>query len=309
MLLTDTEISAETVLEEDVEQKMLQILDVESWIGNLGSSVLLFIIRVALCVLVYYVISRVLNKVIAVLDRWMEKQGTEQTARHYIGTLIKVVVLGFTIITMIVQLNIVEATSIAALIASAGVGISLAMQGVLSNFAGGILLLTLKPFKEGDFITVSSKDISGTVKKITLYYTTIQTPTREILQVPNSTLTDEPVSNCDLPPNLRRLTIKVTISYESDLQRALEILDEIMDEDERICKENRRTIIDEMNETGIVVGMRCLVDSYAYMDVNWDLKAVIWEHFTKEGITFPYRQVDVHVKEEEKEDALSSGGE
>lgn len=271
----------------------LQLLP--SWMEKAGSSALDFLIRVAICLVLYFIIAKLLKRVLASLDRHLERRGTASTVRHFMSALIKVLVLGFTIVTMIVQLHLVEASSIAALVASAGVGISLAAQGVLSNFAGGVLLLILKPFKEGDFITVKGEDVQGTVEKIELYYTTIYTPEREELVIPNSTLTNKPVVNSGLSHGEKRLTIQIGISYREDVRRAMQILDRLMEEEERILPYNRRTFVEEMGESSVVIGLRCLVGIRDYLDVRWDMEEKIRLEFQKEKVEIPYNQLDVHL--------------
>ncbi len=277
------------------EQEVNSILNFGKWTKNLGSSALEFLVKVGFCILLYGIISKILNHVLNVLDRHLERSGAPATARHFMRALVKAVVLGFTLVSMIVQLNIVEASSIAALVASAGVGISLAAQGVLSNFAGGVLLLILRPFREGDFITVKGEDVQGTVEKIELYYTTIYTPDRQKLVIPNSTLTGKSVVNSGLTNGDKVLSITIGISYEEDVQRVLKILEQLMDEEPRIQKEKRRTFVEEFGESSIVVGMRGLVSIRDYMDVRWDMQEKLRQRFLEEHVEIPYNQLDVHV--------------
>ena len=277
------------------EQKVNSILNFKSWFTGVGASALEFLVRAAFCVLIYAIIAKVLKKILSVLDRHLERRGTAPTVRHFMNALVKAVVLGFTIVSMIVQLNIVEASSIAALVASAGVGISLAAQGVLSNFAGGVLLLILRPFREGEYIIVKGEDAEGTVEKIELYYTTIRTSDGTRLVIPNSTLTNKSVVNSTLTNGDKRLTITVGISYKEDVIRAQQILNRLMDEEPRITERSRRTFVDEMGESSVVIGMRCIVNISDYMEVRWDMLEKIRLAFLKEGIEIPYNQLDVHL--------------
>ncbi len=275
--------------------EQMDILNFDTWLAKLGSSALEFLVRAGFCILVYIVISKVLRKILGTLERHLEKRGTAPTVRHFMRALIKAVVLGFTIVTMIIQLNIVEASSIAALVASAGVGISLAAQGVLSNFAGGVLLLVLRPFREGDYISVKGEDVQGTVEKIELYYTTIFTPERERLVIPNSTLTNKSVVNSTLTEGRKRLSITVGISYREDEAKAQRILNTLMDEEPRIQEMSRRTFVEELGESSVVVGLRCIVDIRDYLDVRWDMTERIRERFREEKVEIPFNQLDVHL--------------
>ena len=270
------------------DENLSSILDFQSWSRNIGVSALELLIRLAFCIALYFAIARILGKILNALDGHLEKRGTAPTVRHFMHALIKATVLGFTIVTMVIQLHIVEASSIAALVAAAGVGISLAVQGVLSNFAGGVLLLLLKPFKEGDFITVKGENVQGTVEKIELYYTTIYTPEREKLVIPNSTLTNKSVVNSGLS------------SYREDIRRAMAVLERMMDEEPRILPQNRRTYVDSMGESSVVIGLRCLVSVQDYMDVRWDMLEKIRLAFAEENIEIPYNQLDVHLVQEER---------
>ncbi len=280
-----------------VTENVKQLSELEKFLRSQGLVLLDFLIKVAICAAIYFIISKILHKLLTVINTHLAKLGVSLTARHFVEGFTKVLVLGFTLVTMIVQLNIIEQSTIAALIASAGVGISLAAQGTLSNFAGGVLLLILKPFSEGDYISVKGADVEGTVIKVELYYTTIYTPTREFVLVPNSELTNKSVLNSQLTNGEKRLTIKVGISYDADLKKALQILDRLMDEEERIRPENRRVFVDEMADSSVVVGLRCLVHVKDYLDVNWDMQEKIKHAFDEEGIEIPFNQLDVHIKD------------
>lgn len=282
------------------DENLSSILNFRSWSRNIGVSALELLIRLAFCIALYFAITRILGKILNALDGHLEKRGTAPTVRHFMHALIKATVLGFTIVTMVIQLHIVEASSIAALVAAAGVGISLAVQGVLSNFAGGVLLLLLKPFKEGDFITVKGENVQGTVEKIELYYTTIYTPEREKLVIPNSTLTNKSVVNSGLSSGEKRLSVTVGVSYREDIRRAMAVLERLMDEEPRILPQNRRTYVDSMGESSVVIGLRCLVSVQDYMDVRWDMLERIRLAFAEENIEIPFHQLDVHLVQEER---------
>ena len=282
------------------DENLSSILNFRSWSRNIGVSALELLIRLAFCIALYFAITRILGKILDTLDRHLKKRGTAPTVRHFMHALIKAAVLGFTIVTMVIQLHIVEASSIAALVAAAGVGISLAVQGVLSNFAGGVLLLLLKPFKEGDFITVKGENVQGTVEKIELYYTTIYTPEREKLVIPNSTLTNKSVVNSGLSSGEKRLSVTVGVYYREDIRRAMAVLERLMDEEPRILPQNRRTYVDSMGESSVVIGLRCLVSVQDYMDVRWDMLEKIRLAFAEENIEIPFHQLDVHLVQEER---------
>lgn len=288
---------ATSVLAQDAEEQVSKLKNLPEWLSNMGQGALSMLIKIAICIVLYIVIRKVLNKLLSLLGQYLAKKKVASTVSHFATSLIRVSVLGFTIITMIVQLNIVEASSIAAIIAAAGVGISLAVQGVLSNFAGGVLLLVLRPFKEGDYIIVKGENVEGTVKRIELYYTTIYTPDRCTLVIPNSTLTNKSVVNA-ISEDRKTLTIKVGIAYDADTGKAMQVLDRLMDEEPRICEGSRRTFVDEMADSAVVVGLKCMCKIEDYLDLNWDMQEKIKKAFDQERIEIPYNQLDVHIRQE-----------
>ncbi len=285
----------------DVSESVETINETASWLSStlqsIGSGAFEFILKAAFAVLLYFIIRKILFRFLNWMDGRMEKRNVEASMRSFAVSLIKYSVLGFTVIQMIVALDIVEASSIAALLASAGVGISLAVQGTLSNFAGGILLLVLRPFKTGDYIQVPDLNAEGTVEKIEMYYTTITTVYHEAVMIPNSSLTNNQVKNLTALGS-RVLPVKVGISYHADIRRAKEIMEEIARSDVRITGEGLQIFVSELGESSVELEMRVGVAAADY----WPLKTEIYEKIKKafdaEGIQIPYQQMDLHIIEE-----------
>lgn len=142
---------------------------------------------------------------------------------------------------------------------------------------------------------MKGEDVQGTVEKIELYYTTIFTPERERLVIPNSTLTNKSVVNSTLTEGRKRLSITVGISYREDEAKAQRILNTLMDEEPRIQEMSRRTFVEELGESSVVVGLRCIVDIRDYLDVRWDMTERIRERFREEKVEIPFNQLDVHL--------------
>ena len=172
------------------------INDITNWGKGKGISLIDYLFKMLIALIVFIIIKKILNKLITAIEKRLKLKHVDQIASHFILNLIKYSLLTFVFVTIITQLHIVEGTSIAALVASAGVGISLAMQGALSNFAGGVLLLMLRPFKKGDYIIVPGENVEGVVEIIEIYYTTVRTIYDETVSIPNSRLTNNSVINC-----------------------------------------------------------------------------------------------------------------
>ena len=194
----------------------------------------------------------------------------------------------------------VESSSVAALIASAGVAIGLAVQGSLSNFAGGILILVLKPFTVGDYIIVTQENIEGTVKEIQIFYTKLATIDNQTVVVPNSILTNNSLTNVTARPE-RKLDLKVGISYEADLRKAKQIVEEKLRDDPSVIQdEEKRVFVDSLGDSAVVIGLRAWVKTDEYWTTRWRILEEIKLTFDEEGIEIPYNQLTVHMKTDEE---------
>ena len=190
----------------------------------------------------------------------------------------------------------VDKTSVAALVGSAGVAVSLALQGGLSNFAGGLIIMFLRPFSVGDYIIENGEKNEGTVEKIELYYTTLMTVDSRRIVIPNSTLTNNSITNVTAMDK-RRLEIKVGISYDSDLLKAKAILKKLIEEDpELLEKEEIQIFVDQLGESSVILGLRAWVRTEEFWNTKWRMNEKIKLEFEKNGILIPYPQVDVHMK-------------
>ncbi|WP_230399660.1 mechanosensitive ion channel family protein [Novisyntrophococcus fermenticellae] len=266
----------------------------QEWMGKTGVNVLLFLGKVLIAVVVYFIISKVIKKICKVLKRNMERFHVEPSAASFVVSLLRYTVLGLTIVTIIVQLDIVAESSITALLASAGVAISLALQGGLSNFAGGILILFLKPFKAGDYVICQVDNVEGTVKKIELYYTTILTADNKVTMIPNSRLTNNTITNVTALDK-RKLEIKVRVSYESDIRKTKQLLQKLVETDGRFLEEDRLFYVDELSDSAVVVGLQGWVNTGDYMRLRWDMLERIKLTMEEEGIRIPHG-MDIQVQ-------------
>lgn len=286
----------EDSIQETVAEVATEVSDFQLKLNEMGSSALNYIFRIAIAVVVYFVLSNIIKKIIKAAVNRMKKRGVDPTVYNFIGSASKFGFLSLLLVTIVVQLDIIEASSIAALIAAAGVGISLAAQGALSNLAGGLLLLVLKPFKVGDYIQIIGSDVEGVVKAISIYYTKIETLFGDRYEVPNSSLTGNTVRNLN-SNYMRKLSVNVGISYDDDVDKCLAVLQEIMDGEERLLQGyGRRTYVEELGAHSVVIGFKAMVPIDKYYDTRWDLNRLVRVRFKELGIEIPYEQLDVHIK-------------
>lgn len=193
----------------------------------------------------------------------------------------------------------IELSSITVLFASAGVGVSLALQDFITNFAGGIMILLLRPFTVGDYIIEDTNKNEGTVKEIKIFYTKLMTIENKVIVIPNGKLMNNSLTNVT-ERDERRLDLKVGISYESDLKKAKEILERLLlSHKDILTNEDWKVFVDSLADSSVVLGIRAYVKMEKYWDTRWELLEQIKLTFDEEGIEIPYNQLTVHMQEKE----------
>lgn len=247
--------------------------------------------------LIFFFLGRIAIKWIRKLIRKMlERSNVDKGVETFVDSLLKFMLYGILLFTIATKFGF-DTASVAALIASAGVAVGLAVQGSLSNFAGGILILLLKPFVVGDYIIEDNHGDEGTVKEIQLFYTKLLTVDNRTVVIPNGMLTNNSLTNVTHMDE-RKLELKVSISYESDLLKAKAVLADLIRKDSRIIQDKEhRIFVDELGDDGVILGMRCWVSTEDYWNVRWDMLEDIKLTFDRESIVIPYHQMSVRIQE------------
>ena len=226
-----------------------------------------FAIEIVLA-LIFFFLGRIAIKWIRKLTRKMlERSNVDKGVETFVDSLLKFMLYGILLFTIATKFGF-DTASVAALIASAGVAVGLAVQGSLSNFAGGILILLLKPFVVGDYIIEDNHGDEGTVKEIQLFYTKLLTVDNRTVVIPNGMLTNNSLTNVTHMDE-RKLELKVSISYESDLLKAKAVLADLIQKESRIMQDKEhRIFVDELGDDGVILGMRCWVSTEDYWNVR-----------------------------------------
>lgn len=255
-----------------------------------------FAIEIVLA-LIFFFLGRIAIKWIRKLTRKMlERSNVDKGVETFVDSLLKFMLYAILLFTIATKFGF-DTASVAALIASAGVAVGLAVQGSLSNFAGGILILLLKPFVVGDYIIEDNHGNEGTVKEIQLFYTKLLTVDNRTVVIPNGMLTNNSLTNVTHMDE-RKLELKVSISYESDLLKAKAVLADLIRKESRIMQDKEhRIFVDELGDDGVILGMRCWVSTEDYWNVRWDMLEEIKLTFDRESIVIPYRQMNVRIQE------------
>lgn len=234
---------------------------------------------------------------ISYLRRLFQKREFDKTVENFALSLIGVGLKILLIIVVITQLGF-ETTSLVAVIGAAGLAIGLALQGSLSNFAGGVLIILLKPFKVGDWI--EAKGISGTVKETSLFYTKVITFGNQLAVIPNGQLTNDNIINFTVEGK-RRGAIIIGISYSSNIKLAKEILLELLMEQENILKDPApMVVVAELADSSVNLSMRFYALNPDFWACNWYTIEEAKSRLEKAGITIPFPQRDVHFFDHSK---------
>ena len=255
-----------------------------------------FAIGVVLALLVFWIGTKIIKWIRKIIRISMEKGNVDKGVRQFVDSLVKFLLYAILIFSIGSKFGL-DTTSVAAALASCGVAIGLALQGSLSNFAGGVLILVLKPFGVGDYIVEDNKGREGTVKEIQLFYTKLLTVDNKTVIIPNGTLANTSLTNVTAHDR-RRLDLSVVISYDADLKKAKELIEGLFRADEDILEEEGiHVFVDNLGDSSVVIGARGWVEKDAYWTTKWRLTENIKLTLDENGIEIPFNQVVVHVKE------------
>ncbi len=251
-----------------------------------------YFLRIALVLVIFFVGRKLIKKIVSLCDQALKRHGMEVTVRRFFCNVINA--LGYIcMLGILLQTVGLTATSLTALVASAGVAVGLALQGSLSNFAGGVLILLMKPFVIGDYIVQGNTE--GTVKEIGLVYTELITADNRLIVIPNGTLIDSSIVNVTATGK-RRLELSVGIGYKSDLKKAKEVLIRLGENDPARDPENPVNVfVSELAESSVNLGLHVWVSSSEYWNAKWRLTENIKMAFDEEGIEIPFKQVEISV--------------
>ena len=256
-----------------------------------------FIVQVILALLIYIIGSRLISWFCKFLKRHLFRFGTDDAAKSFLLSFIKISLQVILILSIAGKFGI-DKTSIAAVVGSAGVAVSLSLQGGLSNFIGGLLLMFLRPFSVGDYIIEDTNGKEGTVKEIQIFYTKLSTIDNKTIVIPNGMLTNNSITNATAKDE-RQLDLRVGISYNADIKKAKSVIEKLLSEDASILKEEQMNVfVNDLADSAVVLGIRAWVKNEEYWATRWRLLEEIKVELDENGIEIPYPQVTVHMKED-----------
>ena len=256
----------------------------KNYIESILPNMLDFCFNVVLAVIVYLIGSRIIKAILKMNKRWADRKEIDEGVKQFIHAFIKGTLFGVT------------TASVVAVLGSAGLTLGLALQGSLSNFAGGVLILLMKPFKVGDYIVEDTNKNEGIVEEISLFYTRLRTIDNKSIVIPNGTLANNSMTNVTSAEK-RRLDLTVGISYQADIRQAKEVLNQvILDEPACLLEEETRVFVSELADSCVIMGIRIWVKTEEYWDAKWRMNENIKYALDENEIEIPYPQMDVTIR-------------
>ena len=254
-----------------------------------------FLVKIIVCIVIYIIGKNVIGWVVKTVRSMLLRTKMQTGAATFIVSMVKIFLYLILIFGLAMQFGVKE-SSVAALVASGGVAIGLALQGGLSNLAGGFLILLFQPFEVGDYILAQGEE--GTVQKIEILYTTLHTIDNRKVIIPNGNLANNVIVNAT-GADRRKLDITVGISYEDDISKAKQVLLQIIERSEYVIREQEAQVfVSELGDSSVVMGLRCWVRTEQYLPALWQMNEQIKNEFDRAGLHIPFPQMDVHVRAE-----------
>ena len=264
-------------------------------IGDFLEKAISFGIKVLAAILIYLIGAWLIKKIKGMLKRIFDKKGTDAAIASFTMSIVSIALTIVLIIVTIGTLGI-DTTSFAALLAGGGMAIGMALNGTVQNFAGGIMILIFKPFKSGDYI--EAQGFAGTVSEVTITSTKLTTVDNRIIIIPNGALSNGTINNYS-DQKFRRVDLTVDVEYGTSSDAVKAVLHSIVKEDARILSEPAEPFIalSSLKDSSIQFTMRLWVKSSDYWGVYFDNTEKVYNELPKNGIHFPFPQLDVNIKQ------------
>lgn len=250
------------------------------------------IVRIAIACVIFYAGRWIIRRLTSVIHKIFEKRNVEASLATFLLSLVNIS-MTFILIIIVISFLGIDTTSFIAIFASAGLAVGMALSGTLQNFAGGVLVLLLKPYRVGDFIEAQGQ--TGTVKAITLFSTVLATPDNKNIILPNGGMSTGIINNYS-KEDVRRVDWTFGIAYGDDYDKAKATIASLLEADDRVMKDPAYFIaIGALADSSVNITVRAWVASEDYWDVFFDMNEKVYKTFPKEGLNIPFPQMDVHL--------------
>lgn len=291
VILADTTLTAQEKTAVVAEQvKNMTFSDILSMLAEWGIEIAA---KIAIALAIYFIGRWLIGRLVKIVNKVCEKRGVEISLQQFFKNMIKTVLYICLALTVIGILGI-DTTSLIAMFASASLAIGMALSGTMQNFAGGVMILLLRPYRIGDYVEAQGQ--AGTIKEISLFNTVITTVDNQTIYVPNSSISTGIINNYSQAAT-RRVDWNVTISYGDDVEVARRVLIEMMNSDKRVMQDPAPVVyLTSLGDSAVNISARAWVANADYWGVYFDLNERIYNELPKHGLHFPFPQLSVHVE-------------
>ena len=299
LLQSETEKLQEMIVPDSVQKAQLietvqkiTTMDYRQLLTDLVQEGGWILLKVVLALAIYFIGKQLIKWVVRIMDKAFERHNVETSLRSFLRSVVKVLLL-LVLILAVVQTLGINTSSFLAIFASAGLAIGMALSGTLQNFAGGVILLLLRPYKVGDYIEAQGQ--SGTVASIGLFSTCLKTPDNQTIYVPNNAIATSIIDNYS-QSETRRVDWTVTISYGDDVDVARREILAMLAADKRVLTETAPVVlVSSLGESSVKLSVRAWVANSDYWGLYFDMNEKIYKELPSKGIHFPFPQLDIHV--------------
>lgn len=272
------------------ELKNMTFEDIFSMLIEWGVEI---VAKIAIALAIYFIGRWLIGRFVKVVNKICDNRGVEVSLQRFFNNMIKVVFYICLVLTVVGVLGI-DTTSLIAMFASASLAIGMALSGTMQNFAGGVMILLLRPYRIGDYVEAQGQ--AGTIKEISLFNTVITTVDNKIIYVPNSTISTGIINNYSQAAT-RRVDWNITISYGDDVEVARRVLMQLMTEDKRVKQDPAPVVyLTSLGSDAVNISARAWVDNADYWGVFFELNERIYNELPKHGLHFPFPQLSVHIE-------------
>lgn len=270
-------------------------MSLEKFLGKIVNWATTDGIKLIIGIFLLWIGWKLAKKIVNILNKALERRNVDVTIRSFLDTFLEVILKGLVVLVVLEYVGI-KTTGVAALVASAGVAIGLALQGSLSNFAGGLVILLIRPFNVGDYVEGAGHN--GVIEKIGMFYTHMVSVDNKLILVPNGTLANGSIVNYSAK-ELRRVDLTFGVGYEQGILKVKRVLSNIVEAHDLILKTPEPFIaLSNHGDSAINFVVRVWVNNSDYWKVHFDLLESVKVAFDNEDISIPYPQMDLHIKNE-----------
>ncbi len=284
----------DTEITKNVEEAKEELGKIEKLVDEYLPKVIDAIKMLAIAIIIYLIGKKVIKTIVKLIEKALNKTTIEESVVHFLTRLCNVLSYLILVIIIVGYLGL-PTSSLITLLGSAGLAVGLALQGALSNFAGGVLILLVKPFKLGDYVKTNGYE--GVVTGIDVFYTRLTTGDNKVIVIPNGTITNASIEN-DTDNKERRVDIIVPIEYSQDFNKVKELLLNIAKENPLVVKSDAFepiVFINEFASSSINVGFRTWAKTEDYWNALWSLQEAVKTEFDKNNISMPFEQLEVKI--------------